>query len=262
MKPRVILVILDGLSAQVAIQCMGYMQGLVRAQKALYTSLYAETPSLSRPLYECLLTGKTPIQSGILHNDVVRLSNHPSVFSRAREAGLTTAAACYHWMSELYNQAPYDPHRDRFTHHPSFNIQHGCFYHADEYPDSHVFVDAEALRLQYQPDFLLVHSMNIDDAGHKKGQKSNLYRNAARHADGLLSRYLPLWMSEGYHILVTSDHGMHADGTHGGTSQEECEVPLYVLGDHWFQDGSFHLSQLKQVDLAHLMIHQLGLNQL
>jgi predicted AlkP superfamily pyrophosphatase or phosphodiesterase len=59
---------------------------------------------LSRPLYECILTGVPPIDSGIVHNNVARLSSQRSIYHYARDAGLKTAAAAYHWVSELYNR--------------------------------------------------------------------------------------------------------------------------------------------------------------
>jgi len=74
MNNKVILVVLDGLSYQVARDCMGYLNGLVEqphSQSALRTTLYqlkSELPSMSRPLYECILTGIRPIESGIVNN--------------------------------------------------------------------------------------------------------------------------------------------------------------------------------------------------
>lgn len=94
-----------------------------------------------------------------------------------------------------------------------------------------MFEDAESLRLRHQPDFLLIHPMNIDDAGHRHGLSTPQYRNAARHADGLLSRWLPGWLAAGYQVMVTADHGMNDDRSHGGILPEERQVPLFVFGD-------------------------------
>ncbi len=109
MRHDVILVLLDGLNHSVARDCMGHLQALCGAGRGQSYRLECELPSLSRPLYECILTGVPPIDSGILHNDVVRLSQEQSLFHYARAAGLSTAAAAYHWVSELYNRAPFDP---------------------------------------------------------------------------------------------------------------------------------------------------------
>lgn len=106
MQHNVILVLLDGLNYQVAHHAMGHLHAYVEADRAALYRVECELPSLSRPLYECILTGVPPIDSGIVHNNVNRLSNQRSVFHYAREANLGTAAAAYHWVSELYNRSP------------------------------------------------------------------------------------------------------------------------------------------------------------
>src|SRR5471030_3061613 len=182
-----ILVVLDGLNYQVARDAMGYLQAQCAEGRGRLYQLECALPSLSRPLYECILTGITPVVSGIVNNQVDRLSTQRSIFHYARDAGLTTAAAAYHWVSELYNRTPFDPPRDRHTSDEMLAIQHGHFYYDDAYPDSHLFDDAESLRRRHDPDFLLIHPMNIDDAGHslasrrrstatKRGQRMAFYR--------------------------------------------------------------------------------------
>ena len=229
--PKVILVLIDGLAWSVARECTGYLSGLMAAGKASCYRLRCELPSLSRPLYECILTGVRPVDSGVVHNQVTRLSDQQSIFHLAHAAGLRTAAAAYHWVSELYNRSPWQPIRDRHTHDESLPIQHGVFYFKDHYPDEHLFIDAEWLRRQYDPHFLLIHPMNVDDAGHQAGLDSAEYRNQARYMDMILSEFIPAWISEGYQVVITSDHGMNNDHTHGGVLDCECDVPLWVIGD-------------------------------
>ena len=93
---RVVFVLLDGLAAATARRCMSYMQSLEGAGKARYAELTGELPPLSRPIYVTLLSGLRPEQSGITHNDDSRPCPAPTIFSRAHDAGLTTAAAAYH----------------------------------------------------------------------------------------------------------------------------------------------------------------------
>ena len=93
MKHNVILVVLDGLNYEVACHAMGHLQAYVGAGRAALYQLECELPALSRPLYECILTGVPPIGSGIVHNNVSRLSNQRSIYHYARDAGLKTAAA-------------------------------------------------------------------------------------------------------------------------------------------------------------------------
>ena len=256
MSNKVILVVLDGLAYETAQQCMGFLQGLTEQGKATLYKVQSELPSMSRPLYEAILTGIAPVHSGIVHNHIIRNSDQQSVFSLARRAGLSTAAAAYHWFSELYNRSPYDAVRDRFTNDPEQLIQHGLFYHQDSYPDSHLYLDAEWLRRQHDPDFLLVHPMNIDDAGHRAGLDSAHYRNTARHSDTHLSEYLIQWMQAGYQIMVTADHGMNRDNSHGGTLPEEREVPLYVMGECFSHDTK---AAPRQLELCGTVCELLGL---
>ncbi|NQZ30976.1 MAG: alkaline phosphatase family protein [Oceanospirillaceae bacterium] len=245
MSQKVILIILDGLEYNVGVQCMGFLQALRKQGRATLYKLECELPSMSRPLYEAILTAVPPVESGIVHNQVQRLSKEQSVFSLARSAGLTTAAAAYHWFSELYNQSPYSAKRDRITIDPQKNIQYGCFYHLDHYPNDHLFADAEWLRRSYDPNFLLIHPMNIDNAGHLAGWDSAKYRNTVRGTDMALSEYLPDWLEAGYQVLVTADHGMNNDNSHGGTLKEEREIPLYVLGDAFSHDTDAKPEQLQ-----------------
>jgi predicted AlkP superfamily pyrophosphatase or phosphodiesterase len=255
MRRDVILVVLDGLNFQVAYDTLGHLQALCAAGRGHLYRLECELPSLSRPLYECILTGVPPVKSGVVHNGVARLSNQKSVFHYARASGRTTAAAAYHWVSELYNRTPFDAARDRHTVAPELPIQYGTFYYADHYPDSHLFDDAESLRAKHRPNFLLVHPMNIDDAGHAHGLASPQYRNAARQAGIVMSQYLDAWLEAGYQVVVTSDHGMNDDCTHGGVLPEEREVPLFVLGDAFSFDPQ---ARPRQTDLCGTLCEVLG----
>jgi predicted AlkP superfamily pyrophosphatase or phosphodiesterase len=49
-------------------------------------------------------------------------------------------------------------------------------------------------------------------------------------ADGYLSHWMPGWLEEGYQVVVTADHGMNDDRSHGGILPEETQVPLFVFG--------------------------------
>lgn len=255
-QTKVILVLIDGLAWQVARDCMGYLSGLCEAGQSTRYKQQCALPSLSRPLYECILTGVNPIESGVVHNQVSRLSTQQSIFHLARSANLRTAAAAYHWVSELYNRSPYDQIRDRHTHDETLPIQHGIFYHSDHYPDDHLLLDGEWLRRQYEPHFLLIHPMNVDDAGHQAGLNSAEYRNRVRRTDMILSVFVPQWISDGYQIVITSDHGMNDDHTHGGMLDCERDVPLWVIGDAFSHDKR---ACPQQTDLCGVMASVLGI---
>jgi predicted AlkP superfamily pyrophosphatase or phosphodiesterase len=251
-----IFVILDGLRYDAARSCLGYMEALVAGGEAQAYEVVSQIPSLSRPLYGTLMTGKPPVEHGIVSNAHARRLEIPSVFSLARGAGLVTAAAAYHWFSELYNEAPFQ-HAHRLTRREDANIQHGVFYWSDDYPGDHTFADAHALIEQASPHFVVVHPMNIDDAGHKHGGDSVGYRQAVRASNAHLSLFVPLWRARGYTVIVTSDHGMNADGNHGGPGVSETHVPLYTIGaDAFTLDPEV---RVQQIELAGTLCELLGI---
>jgi predicted AlkP superfamily pyrophosphatase or phosphodiesterase len=257
MVAKVILIILDGLRFDVAQTGMGYLAHLCETAQTSVYKIHAELPTLSRPLYEVLLTGTSVSVSGITTNGIVRLSHQASLFHLATQHGLTTAAAAYHWFSELYNRSPFNPLTDREQHDRALPIQHGKFYFEDEYPDSHLFADAETLRRDWEPDFMLVHPMGLDYAGHCFGADTQQYRGRAIATDSLLAQYLPHWQAAGYDMVITSDHGMNADGQHGGTLADVRETPLVCMG-HGFTPGTY-LEGLSQLAIAPLICQMLSL---
>lgn len=253
---RVIFVLLDGLAAATARRCMSYMQSLEATGAARYAELQSELPPLSRPIYATLLCGLRPAESGIVRNDDARLCPAPTIFARARAAGLVTAAAAYHWISELCNAAPFVPQRDRQTSNDALPISHGIFYSTDAYPDEELFYDAACLLQRHNPHLLLVHSMGIDNAGHLHGAESGAYRDAARKADALLARWLPEWIAAGYAVLATSDHGMDAEGRHYDVTEATRRLPLWLAGQAW---GDTQPPQ-SQPEIPELLAHALHLN--
>ncbi len=244
---KVILVLSDGLRYDTAAAGMGYLGHLVEAKLASLYKVTGELPSMSRPMYETIHTGLPVSEHGIVSNLVVRRSTKPNVFRSAREAGRTTAAAAYYWFSELYNRAPYDRIEDREVDDEALPIQHGRFYTQDDYPDIELFATAGMLVRRFHPDYLLVHPMGMDNTGGTHGGNSSEYRTHAIRQDMWLATYLTEWMELGYTILVSADHGMNADGLHGGTTLDVREVPLYFIspGMAGTGDTSQTVSQLQ-----------------
>ncbi|MDF2681501.1 MAG: nucleotide pyrophosphatase [Brevibacillus sp.] len=254
---KVIVVVVDGMQYQAAITQMGYLNHLVEKGKAARYLVKSELPSLSRPLYEVLLTGTPSSVNGITSNQAVRLSGQKSIFHLTKEHGLRNAAAAYYWVSELYNRAPFHYVEDRFQHDMEKAIQYGRFYFDDNYPDSHLIIDGEALRREVDPHFLYIHSMGVDNAGHLFGSDSKQYRGSVIAVDTILAQLLPIWMEEGYTIIVTSDHGMNTDGNHGGTGDDERNVPLYGIGPA-FTPGVYE-ETVPQLAVAPLICQLLGI---
>lgn len=254
---RVVLIVIDALRFDTACSHMGYMQHLVESEVAARYEVRSEVPALSRPLYETILTGTPPIVHGIHSNRTVRLSTQQSLFHLAKSNGKKTAAAAYHWVSELYNSAPFQVMQDRIQLDTELPIENGLFYFEDHYPDSHLFTEASWLMKQKEPDFLYIHPMNVDDDGHKFTADSKEYRNRVLSVDALLSMFLPLCQERGYDVIVTADHGMTADGNHGGNTVADRHVPLFIVSDKVAAETSDKL--ISQLEIAPLVCRLLGI---
>jgi hypothetical protein len=227
-RQRLVLVIADGLRADVAEQAMGYLRARVEAGLASATRYACALPGISRPLYATLLNGLLPVQHGIVTNEAVQACG-PTLLHDAHAAGLRSAVVAYHWFYELLSGQRFDPLRHRRAVPPGAGVVDATWYFDDAYPDSHTFADAEDLRLRHDPDLLLVHPMGPDDSGHRHGGDSDAYRLCARRLDGLLAHAMPGWHAAGYDVLLTSDHGMNRDRMHGGDEPSERLVPFVWL---------------------------------
>jgi predicted AlkP superfamily pyrophosphatase or phosphodiesterase len=258
MSNKTILILLDGCGYDAATENLGFLEHLVSAGIASKFRVEGELPSLSRPMYETLMTGLPVFQHGITNNLIVHTSNQISLFDLCIENGLTTAASAYYWISELYVRAPFDHRMDRIQFYSEGKIQHGIYYFEDQYPDSHVFIDADYLRMKYGPDFMLVHSMNIDDAGHKYGGGTSQYHQAVALDNVVLSTFIPLWIEAGYQIVVTADHGMNEHHLHGGNSKLQRMVPLYIISGI-VVPGSHTNQSISELFIAPILCGLLGI---
>lgn len=150
---KLILILIDGMGDHVSNK-MGYLKALEEAGQGEKFTLKSELPSISRPLYETILTGKTPLESGIINNQINRMSKEESIFSVARKSGLRTAAIAYHWIHELYN-GPFNMEEDIEVENLEKNINYGRFYWEDNYPDSHLLTLTNRVIKDKKPEFLL-----------------------------------------------------------------------------------------------------------
>lgn len=225
---KVVLVLLDGVGEDVARERMGYLEHLVEEGIENRISSRAAIPTISRPNYETIHTGLSPTVHGITSNHDVKRSTSPNIFSLCAAAGVTTEAVACYWVSELYHNAPFDPLEDLEYDDPGSIINHGRFYLLGTHPDREVIWGGVVLAKRFEPEYLLVHPLGADQAGHLHGGRSPEYREAVGKQDEFLAVAVPVWRDEGYAVLVTADHGHNGEG-HGGTSADERNVALYAI---------------------------------
>ena len=256
---KTILVLLDACRFDTGTENAGYLEHLIDSKKGAKYRVRGELPSMSRPMYETSFTGLPSEIHGITGNQIYRPSRFPNVFSLCRQQGLVTAAAAYQWISELYSRpGRFDPMRDRYQLRGEGSICHGIFYYEDQYPDSHLLGDGEFLRERYQPDFLLLHTMNIDYWGHQKGSDSPEYAQAVATVMEQVAQLLPVWLAEGWQVVVTADHGMNHLGLHGGPTPEQRTVPLYIFSPE-VVPGRFGDKEISQLNTRPPLCRLLGI---
>lgn len=258
MKGKTIIVLLDACRYDAITENAGYLEHLIEYKKGAKYRVKGEIPSFSRPIYETIFTGLPVSEHGVTSNRHSRMSKCENVFSLCIKNEKTTAAAAYCWVSELYNCVPFRPLMDRFYWRGDGFIDHGIFYYDDHYPDSYLFGDGEFLRRSYQPDFLLYHSMDIDYYGHMYGAHSKEYQGAVSNAAEILAALLPRWLAEDYHVVITADHGMNDYGMHGGDTDEQRMVPLYIFSEKC-KSGNFTTDSISQLSIAPLLCHLLDI---
>ena len=238
MDQRVVLIVIDGLGYETCIRYCGFLEGQVEGGKARRWKMRAVLPTLSLPCYETLHTGTDPHEHGILTNDHRRLSKGPHTWGVVRAAGGRTAAAANMHFSELYNRAPYDPLLDHEYDDETRLVQHGRFYDQAYYTsfnlglpsDRDLFTKTTLLMRRFQPNYLLVHTLSCDSVGHAHGGASTQYTTQAGMVDDNIAFFVQHWVDAGYRIFVTADHGMSADGNHGGTTDDVRYVAFYEFG--------------------------------
>lgn len=268
-RQKVILVMIDALGDAAARAQCGYLMGLVEAGQARLWRMQAVLPSLSLPAYTSLHSGTAPAEHGLVSNDLQSMAPAPHVFSVVREAGGVTAAVAERLYALLFNAAPFDDveHLD-VTDGPGW-VTHGRFYTEVRHtrfnpsmPGDHDICNSATLLLRrHAPDYLLVHSAAADAVGHAFGADSFEYRHQVWNMDNELALAIPVWRAAGYRVLVTSDHGMSAEGRHGGAEADMRPVPFWdICGPEICgSDGGEREGTVSQLAVAPTILKIMGL---
>ena len=263
-RQKVVLVMIDALGDAVARAQCGYLMSLVEAGQARLWSMQSVLPSLSMPAYASLHTGTSPAEHGRVSNDLEAMAPAPNVFSVVREAGGTTAAVAERLYALLFNAAPFDDVEHlEVTDGPGW-VTYGRFYTEVRHtrfnpsmPGDHDICNSASLLIRrHRPDYLLVHSAAADSVGHAFGADSFEYRHQVWNMDNELALAIPVWRAAGYRVLVTSDHGMSAEGRHGGAEEGMRQVPFWDIcgGDGGEVEGA-----VSQLAVAPTILDLMGL---
>ncbi|HAZ36812.1 MAG TPA: hypothetical protein DEF85_06295 [Clostridiaceae bacterium] len=224
---KVCLIIVDGLRYDTSLK-MPFINEMLNKNNGIHYRAMAETPSISRPGYERILTGSQTYINGITSNLGLKPSITPNLFSACKSNNLKTAACGFYWLKDLY----------------SISIDEGYFYY---YNDDKVFYEAEKQIINYSPNFLVVHPMKVDRAGHKFGGKSKEYDEVVYEIDSEIKNLYEVLYKNNYTLIITSDHGHKDKGGHGDSNIKSLEIPIIILSPDLnatnFKDSNNIISQ-------------------
>jgi hypothetical protein len=235
----VVLVVVDGLRVD-AFDRMNYVSSL-KSEAAFYV-LRTGQPSLTLPSSAVIATGAWQDVTGVTTNWFEGPPRQDSLFSLAKDNGLTAAIAGEEAWGEL------------------FGSQAARAY-TRKWEDAYTRFDEETLKkalefLSERPALLLVHFVDTDMAGHDFGGASPEYLRCARHIDTLIAE-LHRRLADDSVLIVTADHGQIDKGGHGGWESVVTRVPLLMCGKP-VRPGSF--GSAEQTDIAPTVAALLGLS--
>ncbi|MFQ6015605.1 MAG: alkaline phosphatase family protein [Anaerolineae bacterium] len=240
---RVVLVIVDGLRYDTSRQ-MPTLESL--RQRGAHAVSLAPFPTVSQPTWTTLVSGAEPeINDAALVNEpyeAMRPITPDNLFAAARRAGLTTALAGNRWWQAMI---PADLLDARY-----FAAE------TDAVADRRVTEAALRFLKHFRPKLLVVHLTNVDAVAHDHGTVGHEYRQAALHADQLISSIADSMDLEQDVLLVTVDHGHIDQGGHGGLEGEVRATPFVMVGSKVLP-GAYGV--IHQTDIAPTVATLLGM---
>jgi len=211
----VILVIVDGMRNDVSRSGMPTLQNL-RTYGSDVT-LTAAQPSLSYPNWTNILTGAPPVISGVTTNWFSGRVPAPTIMDVASAAGRRVAVVGPTDFGELYGVKPG----------ASVSLRD---WPKDGYLSSTLVDDALRIAAESDPELMVVHLPDLDEAGHSYGGDSDQYREVAGKVDADIARLVEGLQREDTTFVISADHGHIDSGGHGGWEDEVVTVPAIFTG--------------------------------
>jgi predicted AlkP superfamily pyrophosphatase or phosphodiesterase len=219
-------------------------------------------PTVSGPCWSSMLTGVPPALHGVTSNDFSgnHYQAHPDFLTRIEalhpEMGTFAAADWLPLVTEDSGGPLISEAVDRKV------VRDGYEYGWSEADSMSVDATVEEIR-NGDAHALFVYLGAPDEISHEIGGIHEPYRQAIATADGQVGRLVdavksrPDFAREDWLILVSTDHGRTAEGSHGGDSPEESTVfflasgPGAVVGR---PEGPVSIMDVAATALAHLGI--------
>lgn len=260
MAEHVYLILVDGLRAD-TLDKMPYTKGLAdEGSSGIFT---VPGPTFSRPAYARIITGACSSINGISSNNQAKKLFAPTLFDLAYGEGLKSGASAYKWYYDLLFGPPYhtgEGDENRLIRNDTLPLQYGYFYDDfdGEYDDVEIFDYGMQALVEENPNFLLVHTMDVDEMGHRHGGVSEAYLEAALVNDRCIREFIERIPDPAESVvIITGDHGHTDRGGHGGLEKKAVEIKVAFYGKGVAPGGM--LEGYTQLDLAPTIAAILGL---
>jgi len=219
------------------------------------------TPTWSGPCWAAIATGCGVDGHGITGNNLTghRLAEHPDFVTLATRAGLPTLLAVSGWpplaLAEDGGPLFAEAGRREFVAIPERSLA------GWDAADEAVTALAASILAQEGPRMSFVYLGAVDAVGHVLGA-GDAYREAARVADQQVGRLLaavrsrPSAATEGWTVVVVTDHGHLDQGGHGGREPEVAAAWAAAAGPGI--DPGTPPRITRQTDVAPLVLAALG----
>ena len=212
---RVVLVIVDGMREDVSRSDMPSLNTL--RTYGTDVSLVVPQPSLSFPNWTTILTGASPTISGVTTNWYSGPVLAPTLIDVARAEGRRVVVVGPTDFAELYGVKPG----------PTVSLRP---WPKGGYLTGTLVDDALRIAKATDPQLLVVHLPDLDEAGHSFGGTSAQYRDVAGKVDADIARLVSGLQADTTTFVIVADHGHIASGGHGGWEREVVTVPGIFSG--------------------------------
>jgi hypothetical protein len=225
---------------------------------ALVFKLIADPPTTTAQRLKGITTGGLPTFIDLKNNFNSSSVSEDNIVRQLRENSKNTVLMGDDTWLNLYP--------DDFSHayvYPSFNVRdlhtvdQGCILHLHEALEKHAYGNV---------DFLVAHFLGVDHVGHTYSPYHPVMQSKLQEMNSIINNTVQHLPSNSL-LLIMGDHGMTADGNHGGASAEETDAGLFAYTnrpDGFWQpssssSSSSSLPDVRQIDLVPSIALALGL---
>ena len=229
---RVVLIIVDGLAYSKAVN-RAYMPMFVeRIKTSAFGMGLASFPTITPTGLRGILSGHRMSAEPQLPTGVQTPGEADSVMARAVASGLKVFAVGQFCWPPLFA----DGHGAQVTIIPyngmSIHYDHGGQESISGYDNQVLHAAEPVLHGRKGPwDLLILHMFEADPIGHAVGTQQPIYRNHLRWVDLKVDELSQRLQAEAPTTFVMlADHGQADDGSHGGLTRIERQVPFMMWG--------------------------------